>query len=198
MKSESICRPLRCAAAIATLLICHIGHAQSVVEYSTRFTPSEGINGDDIGYSIDVDNNLLVLGAVGRDEPASGSGAAYIYENANGAWTLRVKLAPASLGSLDRFGEQVAVSGSRIAVSAQNYAGTNNYGGGVWTYTYAEGAATFEDRVIPDDNARYDLYGRAMDLEGGVLVVGAPGHDENGPGSGAVYVFEHEIGRAHV
>ena len=49
---------------------------------------SDGLAGDELSMSLDLDGNRVVLGAYGHDTPASGAGAAYLYD------LFRLDLAP--------------------------------------------------------------------------------------------------------
>lgn len=51
-----------------------------------------------------------------------------------------------------------------------------------------------EQRVVAMDNDNSDWFGRSVDVDGDVAVVGAPGDDEGGINAGAAYVFRRQGG----
>jgi hypothetical protein len=53
--------------------------------------------------------------------------------------------------------------------------------GPFWWTTY--------DVLVASDGAPGDRFGESVWVKGDTIIVGAPGHSSNGPGSGAVYVF---------
>ncbi|MEE8153836.1 MAG: hypothetical protein V3T53_02625 [Phycisphaerales bacterium] len=49
------------------------------------------------------------------------------------------------------------------------------------------------DKLSAAEGLAFDEFGTAVAISGDVLVVGAPEHDENGSGSGAVYVYRFDV-----
>ena len=45
-------------------------------------------------------------------------------------------------------------------------------------------------KLLPSDAAEWDWFGVSVDVSGATAVVGAPGNDDCGSGSGSAYVFE--------
>lgn len=86
--------------------------------------------GDRFGYSVAIDGERLVVGAVLEESSARGvggdqldngrhgSGAAYVFERSEGNWRQRVYLKAANADADDRFGHAVDIAGSLVAVTA--------------------------------------------------------------------------------
>ncbi len=49
-------------------------------------------------------------------------------------------------------------------------------------------------KLLPDDGAMYDFFGLSVAISGATAVVGSYQHDDNGPDSGAVYLFDTPAG----
>jgi len=184
--------------------------------------------GDQHGRDVAVSDQYLVVGAPFEDSNALGvnasnanllndasleSGIAYVYRKvAQGtgfAWQYECALKPAvSHGPRACFGAAVAVSGQTIAVGAPaGGLGAGFDSGAVFVYSrgangWVEAAQILQPGAHHDLDALQDGFGTDVALEGGVLVVGAPGEDgatnlSNAFGamdSGAAYVFEHAAG----
>ncbi|MCH7226909.1 Ig-like domain-containing protein [Haloferula sp. A504] len=93
------------------------------------------------------------------------------------------------------FGESIGVSGDTLVVGSplRDGAGTNE--GRAYVYEENSGFGLPWGQVAELsalDAQSDDLFGEAVAIDGDVIVVGAPGEDAAGPGSGAVYVYERD------
>ena len=164
---------------------------------------------DFLGQSVDVDGDTLVIGASGEgslanpddpsDQGAALSGTAYLFERDDqGAWR-RVAFAKApNANANDLFGYSVAVSGGLVVIGApfESSASTTNtsdnsasHAGAAYVFRREGSQWVFEAYLkspAPQANA---LFGWDVAIEGGVVVVGAPGTDDVASNSGEVFVF---------
>jgi hypothetical protein len=95
--------------------------------------PSPGFN---LGYSVAVAGDLVVVGGIGIDDAQGGTkpGNAYAYGHRTGGFSLPLALPyPESLSSTE-FGHPVAVSGTTVVVGA---AGLGTYPGAVFVFDLA-------------------------------------------------------------
>jgi hypothetical protein len=105
----------------------------------------------------------------------STGGAAYVFHmNADGAFVRIARLAPPDAAAADRFGERVAVYSTTVAATAPGY---NSEQGAAYVFTCNETACTQRQKLLANDGAPGDGFGRGVDLASGVLVVGAPSAD---------------------
>ncbi len=115
--------------------------------------------GDAFGHNLDLDGDILVVGAWLEDSNATGvtigssstndlapsSGAAYVFErNDSGVWKERAYLKASNTGSSDGFGFSVAVSRHTVVVGAQ---GEDSDSTGVGDTESQAGAAYVFERV---------------------------------------------------
>lgn len=154
--------------------------------------------GDRFGSSVAVAGDLVAVGA--RIDNAS-RGAVHVYEraNADSPFAVSEKLLAADAASGDRFGLSVSLrrgsTATTLAVGApfKDLAGAAD-AGVVYVYTRAHAALQFTQQArlsAGGSAAESDEFGRAIELSetGDRLVVGVPGDDDRGPGSGSAFVF---------
>lgn len=148
--------------------------------------PPGGVSTDGFGESVSLAEGLAVVSAAGVSVGAS---SAYVYEAATG-FTLIQELAGAeSLVDL-QFAPSVSVSAGRIAVGDP---GDDGLGSGTVYDRVGDGwtAALAVEALDPtaDMNFGFDL-----DMDGDIVVVGAPDDDEAAPDAGAAFVFARDEG----
>lgn len=92
----------------------------------------------------------------------------------------------------DRFGTSVAISGEAAVVGAD---GNGDYGpgsGAAYVFERQEGAWGEVQKLLASDGVAVDSFGESVGISGEIVVVGARNHSDNGPRSGAAYVFERD------
>ncbi len=113
--------------------------------FSAKLTAPDGAARDIFGWSVDIDGDVIVIGARDCDDLAEKSGAIYVFEKTDGAWIQTAKLlGPDALaGSL---GHSVAIDAGIIVAGAttDSHAASGAGAGyvfekvtGVWTQTAA-------------------------------------------------------------
>ena len=78
-------------------------------------TASDGVSGDEFGYSVALSGTTALVGAYYRN---NGTGAAYVFSDAGGTWTQQAELTASDGATGDGFGSSVALSGSTALVGA--------------------------------------------------------------------------------
>ena len=159
-----------------------------------KVTASDGSADDYFGADLDLNSDLLVVGADGDTPSGVDSGSAYVfYRDQGGAdnWG-EVKKLTASDGAADKlFGFSVAGEGDTVVVGSPSW-GAN---GSVYVYYRNQGGVDNWGEVIKreaDDGAVMDSVGFDVDLSGDVILVSA--HEKDF--MGAAYVFERNLGGA--
>ena len=97
------------------------------VTYDTeqKIQPSDASNFSLFGYSVDVKDNELVIGAQAADG-AGGTGKAYVYTRDAGNWYERSIFVGSGTVDDDKFGESVAIENSVISVGSINHSATGS------------------------------------------------------------------------
>ena len=148
------------------------------------------------GHSIDVDDEVIVVGAVHADTAVPNSGAVYVYDADSGAQLARLT-SPTPKGTNTfhgLFGTSVAVADDTIAVGAHlEDPPAGQYVGKAYLFTKPPGG--WEDTnspkatLVPDSShaGGFAAFGTSLALsdDGNTLVVGL--HNDGGGGSVAVF-----------
>lgn len=171
--------------------VVKVFHPQTGVLLHVLVNPSPA-NGDNFGYAVALEGAMLLVSSFEDDTGATDTGSVYLYNLAGASPTTPVLVinnpTPAST---DSFGSAVAISGTRLAVSAirDDTAGTD--AGAVYVYDTTSGTPqtpiyTMLNPGAPDG----DYFGFSVGLSGNRLAVGAVRDDTGDTDSGAVYVFD--------
>jgi hypothetical protein len=156
--------------------------------------------GDGFGTSVAASLDLVAIGAPGEasgavgidgdqaSNTAPGSGAAYVFTRASGAWTQTAYLKAANADARDAFGTAVALRGSALAVGApgEASAATGVDGDPLDNEVPNSGAAYvfglasfgwFQAAYVKAGNPhhQWDAFGTTVAFAGPHLAVGAPG-----------------------
>ena len=160
--------------------------------------PYLGLIGDSFGVSVDVEGDLIAVGANHADTVvANNTGAVLVYRKAPAGWVKEDTLLPAGLRQGDQLGQSVSlegdtcVAGSWADALAAGQNGHSNLGqGAAYVFTRSGTAWTETQKLAASTPANGDRFGYAVDLEGDLLVAGAPREDlAAGADGGAAYVF---------
>jgi FG-GAP repeat protein/fibronectin type III domain protein len=102
-----------------------------------KLTASDGAIVDYFGYSVAVDGDNIVVGAMWDDDNGSYSGSAYIYRW-NGTAYDEIKLTASDGAAGDSFGEAVAVDGDNIVIGAKGDDDNGTASGSAYVYNLSE------------------------------------------------------------
>jgi hypothetical protein len=156
--------------------------------------------GDQFGYSVAVNGDTVVVGAINEDsrttginsspnESASNSGAAYVFVRNGTTWSQQAYLKASQVTAGDNFGWSVAVSGDTVVVGAinedSNTTGINstpnesasNSGA---AYVFVRGGTTWSQQAYLKASNSFASFGLSVSISGETVVVGR---------SGRVFVF---------
>lgn len=169
----------------------------------TRITPNGIQSGDLFAGSIATTDEFTIVSAHGDDQRGEKTGAIYIFQR-NGqnfvgsAFTLRLDEPTGE----DRLGYSVGISGDLFIVGAPYNDKYGQDAGIAFVYQHTgNNLWTLVKELSSPTPNEGDQFGRAVDIEGGIVVVGSWQDQENyydtefipkgaGVGQGSVYVFE--------
>jgi hypothetical protein len=114
--------------------------------------------------------STVVVGA----SDSTGNAAYVFHMNTDGAFVRIARLAPPDATPAHRFGERVAVYSATVAATAPGY---NSEQGAAYVFACTATACAQRQKLLANDGAPGDGFGRGVDLASGVLVVGAPSAD---------------------
>jgi|GEM_PF-2629162 len=170
----------------------------------TNFEKDSVLHDYRFGISVDMtaDGNQIIIGADGQTispeygYPYEANGAAYLYKLNGSAWELSESFSPKSINYLDsNFGRSVSISsdGTRVLVGAIFSSGMANKGksGDAYLFRLTSTGWIESKSFYASDSESNDLFGSnvAISGSGNVVIIGAPGDDDAGTDSGAMYIF---------
>ncbi len=169
-------------------------------EQQQKIVPSDRALSDGFGYSIAIDNNILVVGARQEDEDASGentimnAGSVYIFGLEDDVWSEHQKIVASNRAQFDQFGHDVAIKGNTIIVSSEQ---TDQNTGAAYIFDLVSDIWTETQIITASDGVTGDRFGRTIAIEDGLIIVGTPMEDEDENGentllsAGSVYLYSH-------
>lgn len=147
------------------------------------------------GVSVALGDSIAAVGVSGEALCGPNAGAVYIYERVPSppfdAWRVTTRLTPRTCRANAFFGEEVALSGDRLLVSASSeYVGGD---GSNAAYVFERDATGWRQtaRFTAEPGRREGVYAADVDLDGGRAVVSTTGNPDGAYG-GAVYVYDHD------
>ena len=179
----------------AVYLFTKLGSSWASMTQTAKLTASDGAAADMFGYSVSIDGNTVVVGAVNATVGGKiCQGAAYVFTEPVSGWanvTQTAKLTASDGAKDDGFGYSVSISGNTVAIGA--YAatvGANSCQGAA--YVFSEPGSGWADttqtaKLTASDGAGGDAFGISISISGNTVVVGAYGSAYTY--RGAAYVF---------
>jgi hypothetical protein len=164
-------------------------------ETEARLVGDDTGRGDQFGTAVDLDGELLIVGAWRADAVGVHSGAAYVFRRTAGSWVQEARLVGSDTQAEDLFGAGVAIQGDTAVVGSwwHDTDGIEN-AGQAYVFRF-DGAEWVELATLAAADAEvWDEFGLAVDLDLDRIVVGAPTEDTLGVATGAVYVFREQGG----
>ena len=161
-----------------------------------KLTASDAEEDNYFGRSVDVSGDTVVVGAASDIDPTHGDGKAYIYErNFGGAnsWGELKILNPTGGESFPDFGVSVAIDGDIVIVGAPSEDSIFHDEGAAYIFARNEGGQTNwgqVKRLVISNALSAAYFGKAVDVNGDIAIVGAYGHTSVGSLAGAAYIFE--------
>ena len=154
----------------------------------TKLTAFDGAASDEFGIRVGVSNDKIVVGSRLDDDQGSDSGSVYVYD-ANDLSVTPTKLTAFDGAMGDNFGHFIAVSNDKIVVSSLYDDDKGNSSGSVYVYDANDLSAT-PTKLTAFDGVENDLFGFAIAVSNDKIMVSAFNDDDQGSGSGSVYVYD--------
>ena len=152
-----------------------------------RLTHPEPAFLDEFGISVALDGTRLVVGATGDDGDRADGGGVFIYEWDGSTFGTPTRLGP--VNDSGWFGASVAIHGDMLAVGATGESPLALFHGAAYLFEHDGDSYVQRARVVAPEQGSTDFFGHSVAVDGDVLVVGAPGDEDEAPEGGAVYVF---------
>ena len=136
-------------------------------------------SGPNFGSTVEISGNTVLVDDPNRPD---GTGAVYVFTGSGTAWSQQGVLA----SSDPNIGASIAISGDTALIGADD---VGNNTGQVSVFTRSAGAWTQQAVLTAPDAASGDYFGRAVGIEGNLIVIGAPAYNSS-PVGAKLYVFQ--------
>ena len=157
----------------------------------TKLLPNDGEANDIFGVSVAINDATAIVGARWDDDNGSASGSAYLFDTITGQQI--AKLLAEDGTAQDLFGGSVGISGTTAIVGARRDADNGSWSGSAYLFNTITGQQVA--KLLPNDGAADDRFGKSVAISGATAIVGAWGDDDNGSFSGSAYLFDTATGQ---
>jgi len=157
-----------------------------------KLTADDATLQDRFGWSVSINGEYAIIGAIGDEPYGDYSGSAYIFRHNGTAWTQQAKLIASDGVELDKFGWSVSIDGYYAIVGAHKNDENGDDSGAAYIFAPNEVDPNNWDeqaKLTASDAAEDDHFGYSVAIGAGHALVGAYHNDENGSDSGAAYIF---------
>jgi FG-GAP repeat/Thrombospondin type 3 repeat len=161
---------------------------------TSKLTAFDATVNDHFGVSLDLSGSNLIVGAHFDDDTGLNSGSAYIFTRSGGIWSQQAKLLASDGLAQNVFGLSVAIDEKIAIVGARSGDGREVDSGAAYVYEHESGVWSLRSKLVANDGSSGDSFGHRVLFGGEHLLVSAPGDDDQGSGSGSVYVFRLKDG----
>ncbi len=141
------------------------------------------------GHAIAMTSDTVLVGAPYRDDLGNQSGAAHVFRGGPGGWFEEAMFTAFDGGNGDRFGIAVSIHGDLALVGSPNWDHPGSQStGAVYVYRHEQGTWTLEGKILPATLT--NGFGRSVDFDGELAIVGAHHDSEHGTQAGAAFVYQ--------
>ncbi len=155
-----------------------------------KLLPEDGQTGRLFGFAVAIDSGVVVVGAWGDSSTLPQQGSAYLFDAATGEQLFKLK--PGTESGGDNFGFAVDIDDGIVAIGAYRDDDLGFDAGAAYLFDAVTGSLLY--KLLPDDGAAGDEFGRSIAIDNGVVAVGAIRDDDDGTDSGSVYLFDAATG----
>ncbi len=161
----------------------------SVWTQQTKLPLGLGSAEDYFGWSVAVDGNTVVVGAVGDNDNGSDSGSVSVFVWNGSTWEEQTKLLAADGAAGDWLGGAVAIQADTAVAGAPYDDVDGARCGSAYVFVRSGGGWSQQAKLVPSDCTEWDEFGHSVALDGDTAVIGAHFDGDNGEYSGSAYVF---------
>lgn len=153
-----------------------------------KLLPSDGTKRDFFGWSIAIDNGVIIVGAPLSAGTGNGrnSGSAYLYDASTGSQIAELIPTDGAVG--DQFGWSCAIFNGIVAVGAVSNDDNGTNSGSAYLFIASTGVQLA--KILPSDGASGDNFGNSTAIANGIMAIGAKWDSDNGSLSGSAYMFD--------
>ena len=155
-----------------------------------KLLASDGQSTDYFGYFVDIEGDTAIITSYMDDDNGGNSGSAYVFTRTGTTWTEQQKLHASDGAAGDQFGWWADLDGDTVIITALRNTNENGFEAGA-AYVFIRSGTTWtqQQKLLASDGQAEDHFGYCCALLGDTAFVGANWDDDNGDGSGSMYVF---------
>jgi hypothetical protein len=150
-----------------------------------------GRTDDLFGWSVAISGDRVLIGAPEASSPGRmRNGLAYSFERTGNMWSEQTTISTSSPKDFSRFGEAVAIVGTRALVGAPSADGLAISSGAAYSYAVMGPIALELGRLIASDGEPSEGFGSSIAMSGSSAIVGASSDSSTGVARhGSAYIF---------
>ena len=160
---------------------------------TAKLIPHYHTNGHQLGHSVDIYNDHIVVGSHDTQGGYSRSGAAYVFSKSARGWvdtTQTAVLLPSNPVREGYFGKSVSIHGDNIVIGAENTSSSIPKTAYVFTKSDSGWADSYETaQLTPSDIYAQRHFASSVDIWEDNIVVGSKNDYQKGYYAGAAYIY---------
>ncbi len=158
-----------------------------------KILPDDAQAQDHFGASVAIDYPMAVITATWDDDNGMESGSAYIFDCSDPGNPVQTgKFAPDDGAPFDFFGTAAAIYGNTAIVASWQDDDLGEWSGSAYLFDVT--SATQIAKLLPEDGAARDFFGRSVAITDSIAIVGSAQFDGVGIDSGAAYLYDTATG----
>ncbi len=155
-----------------------------------KLLASDGESLDQFGYSVSIDGDYAIVGAIGEDTNGEYSGSAYIFKLKQSSWKQDDKIFALDGAKYDQFGCSVSIDGNYTIIGAHYDDDKAKNSGSAYIFERSETKWNQIDKLVASDGQAEDCFGNSVSIDKENAIIGANGDDDIRKDSGAAYIFK--------
>ena len=154
-----------------------------------KLLPADSVAGQLFGLTVDISDDIAVVGVNVDNDAGFSAGAAYVFEFDGADWTQTAKLFASDPVLAGLFGRSVAVEGTRIVIGASSATVTAAGEGAAYVFEKEDEQWVETAKLTAMDASPGAFFGYSVSLDGNCAAVGAFSDDP--VTGGAAYTFAY-------
>lgn len=147
--------------------------------------------GDEFGFTVAMDGDVIVIGTPGYDYARPNDGAAHVFRRDGSSWVFTARLLAIDGFDGDHFGRSVSIHGDRIVVGAGGTGDSGLSRGTAYVFAKTPLGWLFEAKLNPGPILNGDRLG-GVAIHGKTAAIGIYNEIVDGPAIGYVRLFHRE------
>jgi len=174
---------------ILTVLFNTSAWAQSCPAIAAELLGSNEIAGDQFGWSVASEGDLVIVGTPGDQNNA---GSVHVFRRDGLQWIEEVNLVSQDNAAGDFFGNSVSISGNIILVGAPGDDDNGSRSGSAYIFEFDGTNWNQLVKLLPFDGNATDFFGGWVSVSGNNAIISSERNDELGTNAGSAYIFTYD------